>query len=441
MATAPNSVSFVNGLQPPQAIEGQGLGMEQQALLKALQESQEGLEPKPINGGRYNAIDFSGLANALVSQRMAGQLQENRTKQVDLQRRYQEAVLQALKAYDPKNPNSIRDALMSPYPEVRTRATEDLKEYNTRYMEAAKGSSQRSQVTANGDLSLLQPKQDLRLDQGSVVDLTEGQKPTLVAGQNVRDTLPDGTVINRNTLTGKEEAVVKAPQTTINMGNAPLAEAMKLLPEDYKSALSNYRIVQNTEQALNALKAGARTGYGEPFLQNARTLVSGLTGLQFDSTTPTAVLAKALAENTIQSFGGNLGTGVSNADVAFMKQAVGGSTDDPKALERILAIRAGIALDNLKRHNENVEELAANPENKQGTFTRNRYKMELPAFGLSFATPEASASFQSVVGRMPLEKAMEIAKRDYAKPTATPPGGKKRSVEDLLKIYLPNGGG
>ena len=451
---AVKTASFLSGLQPPGALEGQDLGLEQQQLLEALKQQQGNTSVPVTPGGRYNALNFDGLANSLLAHRTKSKLENNRRKQADLLGKGQATLLAELAKYDSTDIETVKRARTSPHAEIRSLAEDDLKAIRSRGDKLV----DRVPVTdaaRTEDYRQWGAKPNQKVVGDSIVNIPEQGSPVLTAG-GWSTPAPDktGAMVQTNSLTGEVRTVNRAATSTTNvtLGNAPLAEAMKVLPDDYKAALAYGRTLQNTEQALDALRQGARAGYGEQFFQNARTLVSGLTGIKFEATTPTAVLAKSLAENTLQEFGGRLGAGISNADVLFMQQATGGLTDDPKALERILAIRAGVAHRRLQLHNRNVEEVASNPKNDVQEFTRRRYSVESPNFQFSFTNPDADASFRSIVGGMTLERARELnateAKQGFGQPTATktttlPPEeqSRKQRLEALGLPYTPLPGG
>ena len=163
-------------------------------------------------------------------------------------------------------------------------------------------------------------------------------------------------------------------------------------------------------------------------------------GLKFDTTTPTAVLAKSLAENVVNEFGGKLGAGISNADVLFMKEAMGGLATDANALDRILAIRAAAAYTKIKDHNRNVEDLTSQPGVTTPDYIRRRFSVDSPKFAFEFKTPEARASFESGMTNQPYDNTLQREKADVAKAAGK---ATKYSSEDLKLFqqygYTPKG--
>lgn len=427
---ATKTASFL-GPQAPQVGQMADLGMEQQMLLKALTEQSEGLAPGATNTGKLSVVNLEGIANALAQRRTKAGLTANREAQGKARSEYQAALAEALRQYQPGSLDSLHAARSSPFPELRERAGEDLKAFRERAGKLTERASFAT-ATASEDPTKWAPRQTTQVSDGTVLGLTEGAPPVKLGGGWQPTTLADGSQAQRNELTGKVDQIAKNPQVNVNMGGKALDEAMKLLPDDYRAARSYASTVRNTEQALDALKQGARTGYGEQFFQNARTLIGGLTGVQFDATTPTGVLAKTLAKNVLDEFGGKLGNQISNADRVFMEVAEGGLNDDPKALERILAIRAALAIKSLDLHNQNIEDLASSPENKVGSYTRRRWSVERPQFKYSFATPDADASFRATLGGMPLDNARALNAQEAS--GAKPPSGQP-AISDLVRKY------
>jgi hypothetical protein len=240
---------------------------------------------------------------------------------------------------------------------------------------------------------------------------------------------------------GKQVAVDNAPKVSVstNMPGVDLVkEKIKALDGDATIARGQANTIRSTEQALNALQNGAKTGFGQDYIQNARTLVSSLTGQKFDGQTETAVLAKTLAENVVNEFGGKLGTGVSNADVQFMERAMGGLATDPQAIERILAIRAAGAMRKIDQHNSIVETLGMLPKNDLGLDTTNKlYRVEKPKFSMKFNTPEGRASFVAGITGLPFEDALARVQEQDKDPAmkAGPAAGKgpDKTVEDKAR--------
>lgn len=410
------------------------LGQEQAMLLAALEEQSKGLAPAATSAGKMSVVNLEGIANALAQRRTKAGLTANKEAQAKARQEYQAALADALKQYQPGNLESLQGARSSPFQEVRQLANDDLKAYRDRAGKLAERGSFNSVATTE-DMSKWGPKQTQQVSDGTVLGLTEGAPPVKLGGGWKPETLPDGSPAQRNDLTGKVDQITKNPTVNVNMGGKALDEAMKLLPDDYKAARSYASTIRNTEQALDALKQGARTGYGEQFFQNARTLIGGLTGIQFDATTPTGVLAKTLAKNVLDEFGGKLGNQISNADREFMAIAEGGLNDDPKALERILAIRAALAIKSLNLHNSNIEDLAASPENKVGSYTRRRWSVQAPGFKYTFASPDADASFRATLAGIPLDDARALnAQEDGKSPAAPAPAGQP-ALSDILKKY------
>lgn len=475
------ATSFVSpGMAPPYAAQLQQLAREQQLLDQQSQEQAQGLTPGLVDTGRLKVLNFNGLANALAKRRTGQDQALNLKRQADVQGAYQKDLVQQLKAFRtaeagtpetalpgpgaplegregpgpsapgvPADPMAYRGFLDSHLPEVRAAAQEKQKLQDALFAKLAERASMPSVQAAAGsrDVRQLAPMpKDMALD-GALVRTAEGQKPTLAPGTGFKQvTLADGTVVNQNLLTGKQDSVNRAPsmRTDVNLpGNKVIDTMIKGLPDDLKAATAANSAIRGTETALDALGKGARAGFGEEFLQNARTLTSGLTGIQFDSTTPTGVLAKALAKNVIDELGG-LGAQISNTDREFMATAVGGLNTDPTALERILAIRLAALQKTVDKHNQDVEALAGNPKNDAGDFTRQKFALPRNRVTVKFNSPEAEASYVS--GQLnigyedALKKVQAMRKEDAPKGDGDPrdptsPAGKARLKSLLGDAY------
>lgn len=417
--------SFVTpGVQPPFAQDMSSLAQEQAALQEALQRQSGGTSVKPIDSGAYQVLNFDGLANALAAKETQRALENNRKKSLDVQGKYQQGLVESLKKFDtasiggdvelpgpteggqPLTGQVLGDQraftkfLNSPYPEVRAAAERQRESYDKRFDKSMERASLTSIQASGGDLGALRPKPELKVDQGAVIDLTEGRTPIAVAGKNEPQTLADGTQVDYNPLTGKRDAVNKAPQVKIDMGNKAgtevLQQRVKKLEDSQEMANKRADTLRSTEQALASLQQGATTGYGAEWVQNARTAVSMLTGQEFGANTPTAVLQKALAENVVNEFGGKLGSGISASDVTLMGKATGDANTDGKAIERILAIRAAAALRNIEQHNKLVNVLSPYTDKALGPgVTAELYPVQKPSFRYKFSTAEAAAAFEA----------------------------------------------
>lgn len=428
MATAPKTAGFVtSGLQSPYAAEQANLGLEQQMLLQALQGQQDVSVPTRQTGA-VNVLNFDGVGNAIAGQRTQQELEVNRKKQLDVAGKYSEQLVQEMKRFrtaDPDKPQELAPFLDSPYPEIRSRAEDEMKSARERLGKALEKAD--PTTWKNGGMQGIggfAPKPEQTVVDGTLINTTPGQLIAPVAGGGYKQsTMPDGDVMNTNLLTGRQTTANNAPKTSVSfaqVGPGLVNEKVKLLGAEQASARSKANTLRSTEHSLDALDKGARAGYGEEWLQNARTLVGGMTGLKFDATTPTAILAKSLAENVVNEFGGKLGSGVSNADVQFMQLASAGQATDPIAIERILAIRAAAAVRDIRQHMLQVETLGNHPKNELGAAdTQKLYGVAMPNYGFRFKTPEAQASFEAGISDRPYEDVFqEITKGKN--PTATP---------------------
>lgn len=458
----PKTASFTQpGIVQPYAQEFQQNGLEQQQLLEALQQQQAGQTGaaiRPIQAGRLSALNLEGAGNAIAEALTQKKLEINRKKQADTMGAYSNAAVEAERKYiaerdgssvdtagppevgqgQPQqtfagNPMAYKGAVTSLFPRVGAMGEEDRKSYEDLRKTLIGKSSPQSALSSAGDIRGLraETKTEFHNDAAWQMPQEAGQVPQLLSGVT-QSTLPSGTIIN-NLPGGKQDAVDKATKVTLNTGDHAMKGIVDALPKDLESAHSANKILRSTETALSALKAGAKTGAGEEWKQSARTFIESLTGLKFEATTPTAVLAKALAENVVNEFGGKLGSGVSNADVEFMKLASGGLATDAGALERILAIRAAAAYSRVKEHNANIADLAEQKGVDNGEYLKRRYTLAPTKFSYEFTTPEARASFESGVANTSYE---EVLKREMA--VAPSKGSPKYSPEDL-DLFRKNG--
>lgn len=469
MAT-PKIASFTSGVAAPYAQELQVNAQEQQQLLEALQhqiDGQSGVKSLQSSGS-LGALNFEGVGNVLAEQLTRKKLETARKKQADVQGMYQSKLLEEGRKYatardgatvdtagppeegqgQPQritapNPLAFRGAALSQFPEMRTMAEDDRKSYETLRGELLKKASPGSALASPEDIRGLKPEVKQGLANGAVIQYgtQDGELPKVVAPVT-QTMLPSGTLVN-NEFGGGQNSVDKAPKitATASMNNNPGSYALKgvidALPENLKAAEAANQIISASQTAMSALKAGAKSGAGEEYKQAARTSVESLTGIKFEATTPTAVLAKALAELVVQEFGGKLGGGVSMGDLEFMKQAQGGLATDASAIERILAIRAAKAMKTVDKHNAKVADMASQPNIENGDFLKRQYTLERTKHAFEFKSPEARASFESGLVNIPYETALKRILAEDAKEGAAKKPSKYSPAD--LELFRKNG--
>ena len=469
MAT-PKIASFTSGVAAPYAQELQINAQEQQQLLEALQhqiDGQSGVKSLQSSGS-LGALNFEGVGNMLAEQLTQKKLETARKKQADVQGMYQSKLLEEGRKYitsrdgatvdtagppeegqgQPQritapNPLAFKGAALSQFPEMQARAADDRKSYETLRGELLKKASPGSALASPEDIRGLKPEVKQGLANGAAVQwgTQDGELPKVLAPVT-QTMLPSGTLVN-NEFGGGQNSVDKAAKVTAtaSMNNNPGSYALKgvidALPEDLKAAQAANQAISASQTAMSALKVGAKSGAGEEYKQAARTAVESLTGIKFEATTPTAMLAKSLAELVVTEFGGKLGAGVSNADVEFMKLAMSGLATDANAIERILAIRAARAIKAVDKYNSNIADTTSQPNIENGAFLKRHYTLEPTSFGFEFKTPEAKASFESGLANIPYETALKrILAKDAKEGAAKKPS--KYSPADI-ELFRKNG--
>jgi hypothetical protein len=441
---AAKTVSF--NLPVPYAEERRSAEEEIARLREALEANYAGTNQSPtVDAGRFRIANINPAAQAIAAAIREKRLESAEKKRADYQGKYQEGLLESLRAYKtkreggevelpgpqpegvegpltgrvPGDPRAYRQFQQSPYPEMRALAEAEQAAEAERFKQLADRASFQSLQGADGDPSQLQPKRELTEADGTFFDTTEGRDPGVLPGMQVTQSqLPSGTVVNQFP-SGKQSSVDTAPKTSVTVGpeNKLLGNLAEQLPKLSEQAASAAQGLRATETALNALATGARTGFGEGWLQNARTLATSITGIKFDASAPTAVIAKALAENTLAANGGSLGAGFSNADRDFMERATGGLMDDPAGLERILTVRAAALSNQFDNAQRQIMEISGNPDFGGAGGTASRvYGREKPRTMLNIQTPEALASFLAGRLNIPYEEALQIANRPENRP-------------------------
>lgn len=404
---------------------------EQQRLQQEVDQPMSAASGQPLQTGRYLTLNFDRLRAAEERRRKQQELENSKKRSLDVQGEWQKGLVEELRKYKVAregevkelpgptedggplqgrtqgNPLAFRDFLTSPYSPVRQLADSDEKRLKEVFDKAAPKASLGSITGSGGVPQRLTPQDKWEYKDGAWFNAKEGGPPQLQGGVT-QETLPNGTLVNR-TASGALDSVDKAPKAQVIMpGKTAMDSLEKTLPDSRQGAKKAADTIRSTETALSALHQGAKTGFGAEFMQNLRTAVSMVTGMQFDASTPTAVLQKALAENVVNEFGGRLGTGVSNADVLFMGKATGDLATDAKAIERILAVRAAAAQRQILEHNGQIEELAQDPKLGVSPQTlKALYQVKAPSFAFEWQTPEAEAAFLAGMTGVPYKTALE----------------------------------
>lgn len=468
--------------QPPGVGEMQS-ALEDEDRLEKLLASLEGRSRSaaPLQSGRFAVLNLEPLSDALRESRLRSKLEVAKKKKADIQGQYMEEVARRLRQFRekeegqtqvtpllddqgeavtnklPGNPLAYDEYMSDPYPEVR-KLTESREKGMDKLREALAKRAKMTSVQQNPRNPLAWEEQpELEITSDGIFDkrtgnLLRGTKQVPLPGGK------PGQVANQNPA-GALKAVGSS-DTTINnnlpgdrKGGGLLLDTLPKEKEKADQAYSNYNAAQ---AGLQALADGAKTGYGADFFQNAKTLVHHLTGIELPvlgSMTSYGQLAAALAQSTIDQLGG-LGAQVSNTDLAFARAAIGGTANDPRALERLLAIRAGTLRRYLEEYPMRVEEASVGAESEQvQRQLQRRFAKELPAMGLNFSHPEAEASFLANWKNIPYPTALQQVRGmggapqgpDSPTPPQAPatdwtkdPAERKRRVEEALRKY---GGG
>lgn len=429
--------------------EGQSDSAEVQRLQAELMRLKASRDPgKPMDTGTYSVLNMNPLIDAMSERATEQKLEVARKKERDLQGRYQEAMVEALRGYQGEkagvakevagptmdgsplmregqpNMRAFEQGRVSPFPQVRQLAEADAKEYGELRKELANRADFGSVQRSGGDIGRMAPKDDYKVVDNTLVNAPEGGVPRLTAGGGYTQ-IPGqqpGEMMNRNNLTGRVSGEGGVKVSINNPGKKLSETAIEAMPKALEKAQAANSALRSTETALQALQEGAQAGYGQEWLQNAKTLVSGVTGVQFEAQTPTAVLAKALAKNVIDELGG-LGAQISNSDRDFMQQAIGGLNTDPKALERILAIRMGALQRSLDEYNgKTVDSTAKMMDTPQDAeFTRSRFGVERNKVSYAPKSMEAEASYVANLRNIPYAEALAFVKSqkpDYGQAAA-----------------------
>lgn len=461
--------------QPPGVGELQAATQEEQRLREMLM-ALEGQDRSaaPLQSGKFSVLNLAPLSAAMRERRLAEKLELARKKKGDLQGAYLEEVARRLRAFKteeegqtqvtpllddngeavtnklPGNKRAFKNYEADPYPEVRAQASERRKEYDTLLKALRDKAGFKSIQAAGDDVDRLQEAQKYNIGADAIWQESTDGPPVRVQG-TTQVPLPGGKPGQQANLapSGAVRAIGGDGVSVTNnlpgdkMGGKLLLDTLPKEQEKAERAFTQYNSAQN---GLQALADGAQTGYGADFFQNIKTLVHNLTGIELDvlgKMSSYGQLAAALAKTTIEELGG-LNAQVSNTDREFMRAAIGGTQNDPKALERLLAIRAGSLRRYLEQYPDKVAAGAEGAESEQvREALKRRFGRELPAMGLNFSHPEAEASFLANWQNIPYQQALKNAQGGYGAGPASQPGDwtkdpaeVKRRADAALKKYL-----
>lgn len=442
---ATRSVSFTAPSVPPTAAAAEyGVGGQELALLEQ-QLAQLRLRDgnyKPQMIGDVATLNFSPLADALAQKRVEAETQAAKAKQLDVAGRWAEEEARQLRNYfqtrdggtkelpgpsldgEPitapaaGNPRAFEGALASPFPKVQAAAKRDADLYGKTMEKLVDRASLPSVQQAPGDLTRWTPKPEDRVVGDTLVRTAEGLDPKLAPGGGfTQEKGPNGELLNRNTLTNEVKGGGGVNQTINMPGASTIAEFIKEVPKLQEIAQADAKTLVAAQLALHDLGQGAQVGAGAGWTQTVRSFFQNRLGIASDSTTPTAALMGQLAQMTLSEMGGRLGAGISDADRNFVEQATKGSMEaTPESLERMLAIRAAGAQVRLEQYNKRIEVVAGLAETPQkGEAVRGLFKEAPPKVGFGWRTPEAAASYQSILRKTPFEQELanvkELAKQ------------------------------
>lgn len=360
---AVKTASFLSGLQPPGALEGQDLGLEQQQLLEALKQQQGNTSVPVTPGGRYNALNFDGLANSLLAHRTKSKLENNRRKQADLLGKGQATLLAELAKYDSTDIETVKRARTSPHAEIRSLAEDDLKAIRSRGDKLV----DRVPVTdaaRTEDYRQWGAKPNQKVVGDSIVNIPEQGSPVLTAG-GWSTPAPDktGAMVQTNSLTGEVRTVNRAPTVSVVNVNdkADAAGASEGVKAVLARADELSRTTTNQVRALASMEENSRRGAYQGPVQNWVQQAVGL-GREFGLTSEETnrVLAnteslKSDAGRFVLSMIKQTGTNPSNSDRIYAEETAGGAKLSPQGLLRVIrAARVDLA-NNINEHNARVD--------------------------------------------------------------------------------------
>lgn len=358
------------GLQPPEALEAQGLGQEQQMLLEALRAQMGGTSVNPAAAGRMNVLNLEGISNALRARQSAQELQLSKQKQADLTGRYQAGLLQAMEKYNSgaKDPATMRAARSSPYAEVRALAEKDEKRYNERYDKLGDRASFDTLQRSDGNIAALAAKPEDRVVGESIVRSVEGGTPALVAGGwKAGPPTPRGSPTQVNALTGRVDAVDKAPQTNLRVDAGQKGEEAFMAAEGKTLSERAQKLRETVPTQISALDRikdaiGAGT-YQGPMGKYQQAAVGILNQLGVSSDDQKRVLANTEAMNSdvgrfVSAAISALGANPSNADREYAIQTAGGQPLSAAGAVRVIEAAKRDIATSVQFHNEHVNRLA-----------------------------------------------------------------------------------
>lgn len=430
----------------------QQLSQEQQLLLARLAQQQQGLAPQLADGGKYKALDFTGLANVLASARTEDKLDSNRRKQADLLGAHQKAILEEMQKYDPKDPTSRRRARTLGIPELAKMAGDDEKaaaesEKEERDRKAALERALLERLGFNSAIGLAQgkgldgaqPRQTQTVQGGMVIGTAEGQPPEVLAGKwEPPAPVPGVGMAQVQPFTGKVDETSKAPRTTIiNPGDK--AGRVFLENEATEASKRAATLRQTLGPQLSALERAEETAARGAFqgkLAGLKQAASGIgyeLGLNSDQINSLLSNTEMLDSDMGKFVLANvklLGANPSNADREYSERTAGGKQLTSDGLAAVIRAAKADILTSVNAHNQHVARLAQDVPPVTGA------TIKLPRV---VNGPRRDANEISLPGYTMSEDGRYVRDLQQAAPAGAPTASS--NVDDIARKYLPKPGG
>jgi hypothetical protein len=163
----------------------------------------------------------------------------------------------------------------------------------------------------------------------------------------------------------RDMANIKAPKTSIDLAGDKAAGAIgegfaKTYVGDFEAAQAGAGVINQITSAHGALDRGIVAGnIFAPTATEARKVVASFFGIPDEKAANTDAFQSAMKEIVLPKVKA-LGTGnsISNADVAFISQAVGSNTMTPETVRTILRIMEKGERNRIAKYNANIDDLA-----------------------------------------------------------------------------------
>jgi len=382
------------GIMPPYGAEMAGVQSEQAQLAAALAQLQEQGPARPLNAGKFSALNFDGLGGALREAMLQKKQEVAKKKAADLSGSYQKDLLQGLRSYTserdgeevalpgppeegkappsrqtPGNPLAYKAGQLSQFPEIRGMAGDDRKTQEALFAKLVDKASPNSAFAAGGDPRQLRAKADQKVVNNSVMEMGQevGEVPKVLPGMGVTQRDVAGVGMSNVQPGGNVDPLDKRNVSHVTLSTGGKADQVFLNDEVKDISANRSKLEASTTRGFRALASAQQAVENGAYMGPVSGFVSGAAGLAVQFGMGSDEVKRFLSETQVlDSDMGRFvlaalkqtGTNPSNADREYAARTAGDKKLSPDGL--LAVIRAGRTdiVNDLITHNNRVDQYA-----------------------------------------------------------------------------------